>query len=445
MQKKIEKYDINLSEKEREKAERDYLKKKLIELGFEYVDLLEYDSKKPEINKEYHEEVRAFLRELKKLIESCKISDTKQKYKEMFNKKYILNTVYEYLLEMYDQKLISNTSYFDYFDYFEINKIRNYNGEDLLKKEKIDLIRNVFLRLQYENIDSYIKERLRIELVTFFLKQISSELYNISLVERNKLKQVYEEIYEGLKKKYSEASIKEVRIKNRLSIEKEFSLFLLQKIRERSNFYKNAFRLKEVYRKQPTQEELNIYRKILKKEKITNSEIKTILLYIREDTEKSEIYNFQKRVDFIMEFAKEMENFNSGFELNKIEVFKSVYDVLYVEKSCYDRKSNYKLAKEILKNKNLKFVFLNEVKNVNSTEIQKNKSLQNEVTEYAQYLVNEILNSVELYYSTEEELIEIIELDKIKVQVFEYILKLPNKMEMAQELYEVYKKIYYIL
>ncbi|MGL4934036.1 MAG: hypothetical protein ACRC51_01045 [Cetobacterium sp.] len=73
-------------EKSREKSEREYLRKNIVKLGFKYLDLWEYDVNHPLENKDYHDEVREFIRELKKKIAECTISDKEQKINEMFEK-----------------------------------------------------------------------------------------------------------------------------------------------------------------------------------------------------------------------------------------------------------------------------------------------------------------------------------------------------------------------
>ncbi|MGL4934035.1 MAG: hypothetical protein ACRC51_01040 [Cetobacterium sp.] len=275
---------------------------------------------------------------------------------------------------------------------------------------------------------------------------ISTELYNFGIERsdfRDAVKEIYTVLFESLKKCYPKVAVKKERIKNRLSIEEEFSLFLLQKIREKPNFYKNSYEIKKVYKKQPRLEEEEIYKKILKKEKITNFEIEVLLLYIREDIKKSEVRIFEGRINFIMEFIEEMKRFNSILEIENIQVFKSIYTVLYVENSKYERKSNCKLAKEILENKDLEFISLSEIKDINTRKlkIQENKRTQNKINEYASYLVSTIQNTTELYYSTEKELQKIIELDKAKEKLLEEILELPNRSNIIKDMYRVYTLI----
>lgn len=430
-------------EKSREKSEREYLRKNIVKLGFKYLELWEYDVNHPLENKDYHDEVREFIRELKKKIDECAISDKKQKINEILEKSYILNTVYEYLNEDYSRKLVDREKYGLDLKILlsQTEIIKNYTIEDFRNVKKINEI-FIFLKT-LENIDGnrYVKETIKIEIIGFFLRMISTELYNFSIERSNfmdAVKDIYTVLFESLKKRYPKVAVKKERIKNRLSIEEEFSLFLLQKIREKPNFYKNSYRIKEVYKKQPRLEEKEIYKKILKKEKITNFEIEVLLLYIREDIKKSEVRIFEGRINFIMEFIEEMKRFNSILEIENIQVFKSIYTVLYVENSNYERKSNYKLAKEILENKDLEFKFLDEIEDINTEEIQKNKRTQNKINEYASYLVSTIQNTTELYYSTEEELQKIIELDKAKVKLLEEILELPNRGDIIKNMYNVY-------
>lgn len=448
MQKNVKgfkRYDEVRNKREERKSARYYLKETLSNLGFDYLKLLEYDSRNLNDNKEYHDEVRKFSEELIEKIKKCEISDTKQKYDEMLSQKYILNSIYEYLLEEYDKEICKNNNLLCYYE-IEIREFRGYNREDWFKKEKIDRFINIIKNI--EKIDDiYIKERLKIEIIAILLNLTSCNLYDIAIERpniRKKLKQNYKEMYEKLKKDYSEDYIKKKRFDNKLLIKKEFSLFLLQKIRESPNFYKNTYRIKKVYKSQLTQEQWEIYIKLLQKEKITNSEIETLLLYIRNKIEKSEKRNFKKRINFIIEFVEEMKRFNSFLEIRNVVVFKSIYTVLYVENSNYERKSNYKLAKEILENKNLKFKYLDEVKGIKIEEVKKNKKLQNKMNEYAKYLVSEICNTIELYYSEEKEFEEIVDLDRAKVQVLEYILKLPDRIDIIKYLYGIYEDAHYI-
>lgn len=435
-------------EKSREKSEREYLRKNIVKLGFKYLDLWEYDVNHPLENKDYHDEVREFIRELKKKIAECTISDKEQKINEMFEKKYILNTIYEYLNEDYSRRLVDEKEYGLDLKILlsQTEIIKNYTIEDFRNVKKIN---GIFIFLEkLENIDGdrYVKETIKIEIIGFFLKMISTELYNFGIERsdfRDAVKEIYTVLFESLKKCYPKVAVKKERIKNRLSIEEEFSLFLLQKIREKPNFYKNSYEVKKVYKKQPRLEEEEIYKKILKKEKITNFEIEVLLLYIRENIKKSEVRIFEGRINFIMEFIEEMKRFNSILEIENIQVFKSIYTVLYVENSKYERKSNYKLAKEILENKDLEFISLSEIKDINTRKlkIQENKRTQNKINEYASYLVSTIQNTTELYYSTEKELQEIIELDKAKEKLLEEILELPNRSNIIKDMYRVYTLI----
>lgn len=447
MDKEIIRKDRIAEEKERrkdqEKKSRNYLKKALRE-EFYFEERTE-------------KEERKFYRGILKKINECKLENKKQPLKELIKTKNIINEYCELLYGKYYSQIYleENNKNFNVIDYKEsiekvdgIEKIFEMVNDNLSQEEIVTNEFEIFLEgvikiqviIEKLKIPNFFIEdahtKILMNMVGFVTKQVVNiVLFSLFDKEESEILLKKDLIIKEYKK-YSE-KINKIYQKN-LSLEEEFSLFLLKKMKEPGYLYKKTYNLEEVenHKYFYSQNLQKIYFKSMRGLNFLSEEEKNkMCCFIIENdnnSNKNKFYSsFEERKGEIEELLKEFKNYGNEFLLEDIRTFKAFYRVLYMsklqKKDSHYRMSYYSMAQEALKNKDIELIEYIEI----GSEYEENREIVNRSHSYIEILKNRIQLELELCYSSKEKMRILNEIVEIQEKTIRDLIYKLNPLEAS--------------
>lgn len=430
--------------KEQEKKSRDYLKKALREEFY--------------FGKRTEKEERDFYRSIGKIINESKLENKKQPLKELTKTKDIINEYCELLYKKcFDKIVLEITENNINLNIEECRKleIKEYNISKIFEYVNKDIFQNILindLKIFLEevinsqitigelNLPKFFIENARVEIlmniVDFITKQIIDKVLFLVLDKEDSEIQLKKDLIMKQYIKYSEKTNK-IHFDN-LSLEEEFTLFLLKKIREPGCLYKKTYNVEEVenHKYFYSQNLQKIYFKSMRGLNFLSEEEKNkMCCFIIENdnnSNKNKFYSsFEERKGEIEELLKEFKNYGNEFLLEDIRTFKAFYRVLYMsklqKKDSHYRMSYYSMAQEALKNKDIELIEYIEI----GSEYEENREIVNRSHSYIEILKNRIQLELELCYSSKEKMRILNEIVEIQEKIIRDLIYKLNPLEAS--------------
>lgn len=433
----------NERQREQEKKNRKYLKRKLRE-EFYFEERTE-------------KEEREFYRDILKKINECKLENKKQPLRELIKIKNIINEYCELLYGKYYSQIYleENNKNFNVIDYKEsiekvdgIEKIFEMVNDNLSQEEIVtnelkifleEVIRSQVIIGELKIPNFFIEDartKILMNMVGFLTKQVVNGVV-FSIFDKEESEILLKK--DLIMKEYIKCSEKTNKIyPNNLSLEEEFSLFLLKKIKEPGYLYKKTYNLEgiENHKYFYSQNLHKIYLKSMRGLNFLLEEEKNkMCCFIIENdnsSNKSKFYNsFEERKREIEELLKEFRKYGNTFELEDIRTFKAFYRVLYItnlqKKDSQYRISYYSMAQEALKNKEIELIEDVDI----GSKYEENREIVNRSHSYIEILKNRIQLELELCFSSKEKMSYLNEIIEIQEKTIRDLIYKLNPLEAS--------------
>lgn len=408
--------------------------------------------------KRTEKEERDFYRSIGKIINESKLENKKQPLKELTKTKDIINEYCELLykkcfdkivLEITENNINLNTEECRKLEIkeYNISKIFEYVNKDIFQNILINDLKifleeviNSQITIGELNLPKFFIENARVEIlmniVDFITKQIIDKVLFLVLDKEDSEIQLKKDLIMKQYIKYSEKTNK-IYFDN-LSLEEEFTLFLLKKIREPGCLYKKTYNVEEVenHKYFYSQNLQKIYFKSMRGLNFLSEEEKNkMCCFIIENdnnSNKNKFYSsFEERKGEIEELLKEFKNYGNEFLLEDIRTFKAFYRVLYMsklqKKDSHYRMSYYSMAQEALKNKDIELIEYIEI----GSEYEENREIVNRSHSYIEILKNRIQLELELCYSSKEKMRILNEIVEIQEKTIRDLIYKLNPLEAS--------------